>query len=128
MLRVGEPCHPRTGTAALVGGLAIGCRIRETLVVEYPIGIQPSDATLKSVEMDVSQRRVFVVETFVRTELEVATRFPIIEVDAEFGTIDVERHFFLLGLIFVVTEEVFHIERVPQEYPSPAEVDAEFGA
>jgi hypothetical protein len=70
----------------------------------------------------------WIVYTYVveRTELEVASRLPVIKVYTELGTIDVERHLFLLGLVLVVAKEVFNVERIAKEYPSPTEVYTEF--
>ena len=128
MLRVGESCHERTGTAPLVGGLAIGGRIGELLVIEYPVGIQSLDSAFQTIEMNVFQRRRIQVEPFKGAELEVASRLAVIEVDTEFRTIEIEGYFLFLGLVLVSAKEVFNIECIAQEYPSPTEIDAELGS
>ena len=96
-------------------------------MIEYPIGIQASDAALQSVEMDVAKRWEILIETIERAELEVATRLSVVKVDAELGAVNIERHLFLLGLVLVPAEEVLYIEGITQKYPSPSEVDTEFG-
>ena len=96
-------------------------------MVEYPIGVQPLDTALQTIEVDTFKRWLVQVEAIGRAELEVAACFPVVKVDTEFGTIDVEGHLFFLGLVLVVAEEVFHIECISQKYPSPTEIDAQFG-
>ena len=110
MLRIREPSHERAGTAPLVGGLAIERRIRKLLVIEYPVGIQSLDAAFQTIEMNVFQMGIIQIETFMRTELEVASRLSVIQVDTKFGTIEVERHFFLLGFVLVVAKKIFDVE------------------
>ena len=63
VLRIRESCHERTGTAALVGGLAVGCGIGKLPVIEYPVGIQPLDAAFQTIEMEVF--RMWIAESFV---------------------------------------------------------------
>ena len=128
VLRIGKTCHEGAGTTALVGGLAVDRWIGKLAVIEYPVGIQSLDAAFQTVEVFVFQCRIVYSHIVEGTELEVASCLPVVEVDSEFGAVDVEGHLFLLGLVLVVAEEVLYIERVAQEYPSPSEVDAEFGS
>ena len=126
MSRMRESGHEGTGTSPLVGRLAISSRIGEFLVIEYPIGIQSIDCTSQSVEMEVFQGLEFLWKTLDGTEFEVITSLSVLEVDAKFGTVNIERHFFFLGLVLVSSEQVFHIEGIAQENPTPTEVNAQF--
>ena len=64
------------------------------------------------------------MKTVYGTEFEIIPCFAVIEVDAKFGTVNVERHFLFLGLVLVSSEQVFHIEGIAQKNPTPTKVNA----
>lgn len=53
VLGIRKARHQGTRAFTLVGGLAIGCRIREFFIIENPIGVQSFDFTLQSVEIQI---------------------------------------------------------------------------
>ena len=53
VLGIRKARHQGTRAFTLVGGLAIGCRIRELFINENPIGIQSLEFTLQSEEIQI---------------------------------------------------------------------------
>ena len=77
VLGIRKARHQGTRAFTLVGGLAIGCRIREFFIIENPIGVQSFDFTLQSVEIQIFNGSIQ-VKTAGRTYLEIASCLSVI--------------------------------------------------
>ena len=77
VLGIRKARHQGTRAFTLVGGLAIGCRIREFFIIENPIGVQSFDFTLQSVEIQIFNGSVQ-VKSAGRTYLEIASCLSVI--------------------------------------------------
>lgn len=86
MLGIGESGQQGAAAFPLVGRLAVGCRIGKALVVENPVSIQSFDVALKTVELCV-RVALTQIELFIGRQLEVAARFPVIQVYTKFSAV-----------------------------------------
>lgn len=110
----------------LVRRLAVYGRVGEPFVIEDPVSVDPFYPALQSVEVAIRVASLFVwdVEALIGAYLEVASRFSVIQVYAKLGAVDAEGELFLVFLLLVLSQHIVQIERIPEEQPSPPEVNA----